>query len=653
MEESITILFDQIPLGIITFSRNGDVEYVNQRLQQLSILYQFNTSWQNLNLFKQDIFTSASLVREMRNVIAGNSFEKEVKQIDKLSGEYIYLTVKGSPYYEGENITRGIVIIEDNKVPSGITREYSFKSKFTEHLLDKNKQFIIVTDLRGDIKFSFGSESLSPKLNRKDITGKNIGEVFHPSENQKILEAYDAAVIYRTTQNVNLQVLSGDSDIDISCTIEPFLTKKGLIELLYLIFTQAPDEKKISESFLEELIKSNFYHQISERREFAFLLIGNQGELICGYDQLEKILGLESKYSKVEYIGDIFPVLRPHEIQWINRRIQTGHSYEITAITRDSRFGNKPVNLIFTKTQESEVTIVVCIPIPQEINQAQSRNYKSSSDSYRIEQIADPICKIDNKGTILYANRAFKSRLMFSDIDLYEKNFFELFYTKTIANIKAELSTLAKGEIKTIQAKIIDGTNSELEANLSFKVENLIDEKPHTIYCFMGNIYDLEEERSHLNIYQSLFREASNGMAVESEEKIILANESFSELFGFTNSSDIEGKHILDFVSEEDVSKVSNFFLLKKTGRPAPDKIEFLARKLDGSSVHIEYNITVLRENDNTFFAIYALDITEKKREKRGMIESEQKYRNLTENINDFLYTFERIKKYFKPIFFI
>jgi PAS domain S-box-containing protein len=105
-------------------------------------------------------------------------------------------------------------------------------------------------------------------------------------------------------------------------------------------------------------------------------------------------------------------------------------------------------------------------------------------------------------------------------------------------------------------------------------------------------------------------------------------------------------------VSEEDVSKVSNYLFLKKTGKPTPDKIEFLALRPDELSVYIEFNITVLRENEKLFLAIYALDVTERKRAKKGMIESEQKYRNLTENINDFLYTFERSGKYFKPIFF-
>ena len=34
------------------------------------------------------------------------------------------------------------------------------------------------------------------------------------------------------------------------------------------------------------------------------------------------------------------------------------------------------------------------------------------------------------------------------------------------------------------------------------------------------------------------------------------------------------------------------------------------------------------------------------------LFESEEKYRNITENIDDFLFTFERIEKVFKPLFY-
>ncbi len=45
-------------------------------------------------------------------------------------------------------------------------------------------------------------------------------------------------------------------------------------------------------------------------------------------------------------------------------------------------------------------------------------------------------------------------------------------------------------------------------------------------------------------------------------------------------------------------------------------------------------------------------DITERKRAQKVIRESEEKYRNITENIDDFLYTFERVGNYLRPLFY-
>ena len=45
-------------------------------------------------------------------------------------------------------------------------------------------------------------------------------------------------------------------------------------------------------------------------------------------------------------------------------------------------------------------------------------------------------------------------------------------------------------------------------------------------------------------------------------------------------------------------------------------------------------------------------DITERKRAQKVIRESEEKYRNITENIDDFLYTFERVENFMRPLFY-
>ena len=48
-----------------------------------------------------------------------------------------------------------------------------------------------------------------------------------------------------------------------------------------------------------------------------------------------------------------------------------------------------------------------------------------------------------------------------------------------------------------------------------------------------------------------------------------------------------------------------------------------------------------------------ARDITEKKRAQQAVKDSEERYRNLTENIDDFLYTFDKIGYTLRPSFIL
>ena len=110
MEKGTAILIDQIPLGILTFSRNGRVEFINQNFHKLGLLYQFNTSLLNINILKYNIFPPANIIEELRNALSGKPFESEIDNIKTSDGKFISLKVKGLPVYEGNDIIGGILI---------------------------------------------------------------------------------------------------------------------------------------------------------------------------------------------------------------------------------------------------------------------------------------------------------------------------------------------------------------------------------------------------------------------------------------------------------------------------------------------------------------------------------------------------------------
>ena len=123
LQQSTEILIDQIPLGILTFSFHGRVEFINQNFHKLGLLYQFNTSLLNINIFKYNIFPPANIIDDLKAVVKGSLFEKEIKHIKTNDGRLISLIVKGSPIYEDESISGGMLIIEDLQFLSATTDE--------------------------------------------------------------------------------------------------------------------------------------------------------------------------------------------------------------------------------------------------------------------------------------------------------------------------------------------------------------------------------------------------------------------------------------------------------------------------------------------------------------------------------------------------
>ena len=83
-----------------------------------------------------------------------------------------------------------------------------------------------------------------------------------------------------------------------------------------------------------------------------------------------------------------------------------------------------------------------------------------------------------------------------------------------------------------------------------------------------------------------------------------------------------------------------------------PERFEFLALRKDKSNFYAEISLSAFESDKKLYVVMVARDVTERKRAQQAIRESEEKYRNLTDNIDDFLYTFEKIGSTLRPIFY-
>jgi two-component system sensor histidine kinase/response regulator len=649
LQQSTEILIDQIPLGILTFSGQGKVEFINQNFHKLGLLFRFNTSLLNINIFKYNLFPPTNIIDDLKAVLEGKSFVKQIKHIKTNDGRFISLLAKGSPIYEDENITGGMLIIQDLQFLSETHGE--IRPELTDDYINKGDIFLIVTDVNGDIKYSAGKEIQGFNLLRKEITGKNIGEIFNPPVKEKILDAFKTAVQHGKIQFLHLDLTAGDQPGKFDCNIEPVIGESGFVQIVYLVFKIGSEAHEDIHSIAERLTKLGYYEAISQKQDTGFILIDNEGKIIDWDEQFGKISEIE-KNDRNKLFTDLFPSLNPEEYLGIIKQLDETNSCELITNLENKKSEKVAVNLRFFKAGDkiSEI-IIVCTRLKMDSPVIKQEEKKKTKPARKIEEYTQPLCRIDKEGTILGCSPAFNLTLGYSESELEGKNFYEAIIEGNADKLKDEISALVADERKFFLIKIEDKNKKRIDANLIFEIEEIIDDRPLSINCFIAKIYEAEVI-SPAHIYQSLFKAAKDGMAVELDEKIMLANDSFATIFGYDNAKELEDKNVTDLIVKDDVDTVSEYLKLRKSSKQAKERIEFHARKKDGSTFIAEFYAVELTENGKSYVILIAKDITETRRMQEAAKDSEQRYRNIAENIDDLLYTFEKSGNKMLPTFY-
>ena len=649
LKQSTEILIDQIPLGILTFSSHGRVEFINQNFHKLGMIFQFNTSLLNINIFKYNLFPPINIIEELKAVVKGRPFEKEIKHVKTNDGQLISLIAKGSPIYEEENIAGGMLIIEDLQFLSASGDES--RPKLTDQYINKEEIFLIVTDTTGDIKYSAGKEIRGSNLLRKEITGRNINDIFNSPLKQKFTEAFTTAVEYGKLQFLQIDFNLQNNTSLFDCTMEPIIGENGFVQIVYIIFKESPLPPEEIQSMVQKLQKLDYYKEISIRRDSGLVLLRRDGIIVDWDEQFESISRITKATSNVS-VFEFFPSLNSEELEILSIQLDDKSTYELTTYLQSKTTDRFPVHLTFYKSKDVKFDFVVlCNRIKMDSAIIMHSGKISEEIKKEFREIKQPMCKIDSSGSILLTNKAFLSLLEFSDLELFISNFFDFIDPEDIDEVKKQIHSIEYAEKKIVPARILTINSNIVETRLIIEADDFIDSKPSTYNFYITDPQQRDEKKSK-NIYQSLFMASKEGIAVEIEECITLANDAFAKIFGYETAKELENRNILELVSEESINNVLEYLKTKKSSGPFKERIEFLARKKDNSAFYAEFITFELLEDKQTYLILVAKDISERKRMQEAAKDSEQKYRNIAENIDDMLYTFEKSDNKMLPTYY-
>jgi PAS domain S-box-containing protein len=174
---------------------------------------------------------------------------------------------------------------------------------------------------------------------------------------------------------------------------------------------------------------------------------------------------------------------------------------------------------------------------------------------------------------------------------------------------------------------------------------HLIDGVPVELFGVMVDITREREAEAASRESRENFRRmvelSPDCIGVHVDETYVYVNQAFVQLLGAKNEAEIVGRSVFDVVETPYHGNVRNRLERVQRGESVPYGREQF-RRVDGSLLHVEVAALPLRYGNRDAVHVIARDITESVRAQQALAVSEQRYRELVEDVTDILFTIDR-----------
>ncbi|MEA2328638.1 MAG: two-component system, cell cycle sensor histidine kinase and response regulator CckA, partial [Thermoanaerobaculia bacterium] len=169
-----------------------------------------------------------------------------------------------------------------------------------------------------------------------------------------------------------------------------------------------------------------------------------------------------------------------------------------------------------------------------------------------------------------------------------------------------------------------------------------VEGEPVELFGVMVDITREREAEAAASVERENFRRmvelSPDCIGVHVDDTYVYVNQAFVQLLGATSEAEIIGRDVFSFVDASSHGSTRARLERLRAGESVP-YIRQTYRRADGSPLDVEVAALPLRYGDGDAVQIIARDITEKVRAQRALEESEQRYRELVEDVTEILFT--------------
>jgi PAS domain S-box-containing protein len=596
---------DQAPVGILVFSGAFEVIFLNETFRKIAEYYHFRYPEKNLNNELNDL----EVLREDLNYLPlGYSFEKEVKSVITPGIGKVSLIMKGMPFFEGEKFSGGVITAEDIRLSGSEDIKDNFR---IEEILKTSGDYIFITDKQGKIRYSTGLKYSS------DIIYQSIFEIISGEYRKNFSGTFHEAGLKRLTQKITLATVFNNELYE--CRIHPLINPEGKADFYLFSFIQAGE-------FLKENLQLRQSLQNSEKFRSA---ADSADEMIYIYDRELQLYYSNRKAENLPNVAEYFD--KKEILARLNNHPRFSSDFETGGRYYNAVFINSGEDLIscFCRETTSEKSELKRIKDSEEL----LRNIFSGSEIILIN--------VNKEGNIIYSNKFFRDNFDLIDTEfrsIIDKSFRENFELPLTKTSQVEIPVISHGSIKHYL--------------FSFSPAYTTDGEFLYITITGTDITRMKENYSETAMYQDLFKKAADGIVILRNGRIFQFNRAFASLFGYTDEELLNGKNITDLCPPGEREKLYDQIREVELYGAGIERFEFSGKKLNGTEFYLSASFAPLNISGTTSLVMICRDVNERRRVQNAIRESEEKFRNLTENIDDFLYTYERVNNILKSVFY-
>jgi diguanylate cyclase (GGDEF)-like protein/PAS domain S-box-containing protein len=435
---------------------------------------------------------------------------------------------------------------------------------------------------------------------------------------------------------------SGQTARDI--VITPIFNSQGKCTHILGIERNMTDWKKNKEEFFS---KNSFIESFLAITTDGILVMDTDWKIICINPAFTSLFG----WKEEDIIGASFHHLNlfpddKEEVQknWFHPLWKGNHlSFSRTKWKRKDgkllyvNFSSSPL-----KDKKGEITGYIGIfrDITEQIEK--ERQLEETKQRYQslIEQHPDAVFQLDLKGHFLEANDATEQATGYTIEELMNRSFSSIIAPDTLAITMENFQAAVQGERRTYKCALHHKNGERVECKITH-VPIIVN---HTITGVLGIAQNITEQKKIQDeliqtkeILESLFNCTLDTIDIlDLNQRVINTNPAFESTYGYTEE-EVIGKN-LSIIIPENESKLEKSFQTVLDGK-AVHGLEMVLRKKDGSLIDVRLSLSPIRNAEGKITSVAAItrNISEEKKAKRRVQESEARYRLIAENMTDLI----------------